>query len=453
MPREERVRLVAERQELPGRGQPVLLGGRYRYFPIASVPIEALVYRLENGRLAAEIEEHAASLGRTVDALRPRAETAELQQVLHDALLAKARDPEGPIHAELARLAQQTEPLIVLFDGTVVNGNRRLAAMRDLLARDPERYAGFRSADVAVLPEATEAREVEYVEASLQMAPETKLGYGWIDRRLKLRKQRDVLSLPVDEIMAAYRIEDASQIERELAELALAENYLETFRREPLRYSAAADAGDLFIGLAEQLRQLADDQKAFWRTAGFAMIEGRDAALKKRLEQIFPFAAPVSAEMPVMAQRRLAQRFDVDTTDDADEAALPPVAVQELLAVFCDRRRSSAVAKQMADTIDELRLEHSERNAPDRMLQKVHEAGKLIARLEPDRLSPAQRRRLRVDLAALMAHGSFLLGEMDEKPAVPMAWNYPKAIFRPPYWKVPWRVMQRLGLADPQRAK
>ena len=50
-----------------------------------------------------------------------------------------------------------------------------------------------------------------------------------------------------------------------------------------------------------------------------------------------------------------------------------------------------------------------------------------------------------------MAHGSFLLGEMGEKPAVPMLWNYPKAIVRPPYWKVPWRVLQRLGFAQPRR--
>jgi hypothetical protein len=454
MAREERVRLIAERRELPGRGQPVLFGGRYRYFPIAQVPIEALVYRVENGRLAAEIEEHAAGLGLAVDALRAKSETEELQQFLHDALLTMARDPQGPIFAELELLAQQTEPLLVLFDGVVVNGNRRLAAMRDLLARDPEPYAGFRSADIAVLPEGTEAREVEYVEAALQMAPETKLRYGWIDRRLKLRKQRDVLGLPLDEIKAAYRIEDASEIDRELAELALAEDYLESFRGEPARYSTVAGVGELFKGLSEQLARLAGGEQAFWRVAGFAMIDGRDASLQKRLEPLFPFAAPLSRELPATAQSRLARRLNIDAAADlADEDALTSGMADDLLGILRDRQRSAANAQLIVDIVEELRLEQGERKAPERMLQKVREAGKLIARLEPDRLTPAQRRSLRVDLAALMAHGSFLLGEMGEKPAVPPMWNYSKAILRPPYWKVPWRIAQRLGLADAQRSK
>jgi hypothetical protein len=454
VPRERRVQLIAERQEMPGRGQPILFGGRYRYFPIASVPLEALVYRIDNGRLAAELEEHAAGLGLSVEALGAKAETEALQQFLHAALIAKARDPDGPIYAELERLAQQTEPLIVLFDGTVVNGNRRLAAMRDLLARDGDRYATFRAADIAVLPENIAPREVEYIEASLQMAPETKLGYGWVDRRLKLRRQRDVLGLPLDEIKAAYRIEDDGQIGRELAELALAEDYLARFRVEPAHYSAVADAAELFIGLSEQLGQLDREQADFWRLAGFAMIEGRTPALQKRMEQLFPFAEPVWAEMPQTAQVRLARRFDIDGAGDLDdEAVLSAGAVEALRAVLNDRDRSGAVAEIVADTIDELRLEHGERNAPERMLQKVREAGRLIARLEPDRLTPTQRRSLRADLAALMAHGSFLLGEMGEKPAVPLKWNYTKPILRPPYWKVPWRIAQRLGLSRSQRGR
>jgi hypothetical protein len=454
MARDERIRIIAERKELPGRGQPVFLGGRYRFFPIAQIPIETLIYRLDNGRLAAEVEEYAAARRITVDALRDRAESRALQEFLHGALLRMAHDPQGPIFAELERLAQQTEPLLILFDGIVVNGNRRLSAMRDLLRHDPDRYGGFRLVDVAVLPEGTKAREVEYVEASLQMAPETKLAYGWIDRRLKLRKQRDVLRLPIDEIMAAYRIDEARQIDCELAELALAEDYLRAFRGEPAHYSAIADAGELFIGLREQLACVPEDRTLFWRNAGFAMIEGRDADLQKRLEQLFPFAAPVSPEIPATAQIRLAQRLDVGGTDDlADEGALAPGAAERLLAIVRDRQRSAANAKLIADILDELRLEHSERNAPERMLQRMRQAGKLIAGLQPERLSAAQRRRLRVELAALMAHGSFLLGEMDEKPAAPMTWIYSKPIVRPPYWKVPWRLARRFGLAPPPRGK
>ena len=450
MPRPARIRLISERGGAPKQGHMVLFQGRYREFPVSKVPTGALIYRVENGRLAAELEEYAAATGSSVEDLRRRAETGDVQKRLHELLLAKAQDPEGPIFAELQRLGQQTEPLLVLFDGLVINGNRRLAAMRELAGRDPARYAGFHQVAVAVLPEDTEPQEIEYVEAALQMAPETKLHYGWLDRRLKLRRQRQVLGLPVEHIMAAYRIEDVAEIDRELAELVLAERYLQEYRGEPARYSRIADAGELFVGLQQQLAALPEPQRDFWRLAGFAMIDGREPGNASQLHRLFPFAPPVPAELPAAGRRRLAERFsiaDAAHIGDADDLSRP--AAQDLMAIFRDRTRSVATGRLIADVLDELRLEHNERRAPERMLQKVREAGQLIARLEPERLSPDQRRRLRGDLAALRAHAAYLIGEMEEKPAVPRLWSYPKTIIRPPYRKIPWRIMRRMGWAPP----
>src|SRR5690606_11506698 len=96
---------------------------------------------------------------------------------------------------------------------------------------------------------------------------------------------------------------------------------------------------------------------------------------------------------------------------------------------------------------DEVRLELSESAAPERLLQKVREAGRLISRLEPERLTAAQRRRLGVELAALSAHGRYLLEERAGRPSVPGVWKYAKPVIRPPYWKIPWRLLKRLGWA------
>jgi hypothetical protein len=121
------------------------------------------------------------------------------------------------------------------------------------------------------------------------------------------------------------------------------------------------------------------------------------------------------------------------------------------MAIFRDRPRSAANGRLIADVLDELRLEHNDRRAPERMLQKVRETGQMIARLEPERLSPEQRRRLRGDLAALQAHAAYVMGEMEDKPFVPALWKYPKTIIRPPYRKIPWRIMRRMGWAPASR--
>jgi hypothetical protein len=86
------------------------------------------------------------------------------------------------------------------------------------------------------------------------------------------------------------------------------------------------------------------------------------------------------------------------------------------------------------------------------MLQKVREAGQLLARLEPERLSPEHRRDLRGELAALRAHAAYLLGEMDERPAPQSPRRASKGILRAPYRNIPARLLGRLGLRPMARS-
>jgi hypothetical protein len=450
LPRSVRIQVIGAGTNEPVRTHAVLFQGRYRDFPVVRVPNHALVYRVDNGRLAAELEELAAQQHTTLGDLRERAETTEVQSLLHGLLVAKSKDPKGPIYQELERLAQQTEPLLVQFDGVIVNGNRRLAAMRQLLAQDEHRYTGFADILVAVLPSDTGTAEVEYVEAALQMAPETKLGYGWIDRRLKLRKQRDELHLPVEQIRAAYRIADPAQIDRELAELALAEQYLAEYCSDPGRYSLVADAEVLFVGLRAQLARLDEAQRRFWCLAGFAMIHGRPTAeAPERYARYFPFSAPVPHDLPSSGVRRLAAQFGIAGADQAGvrEESIPedPAAPQTLLTILRDRDKSSATARVIANTLDELRLESQEHRAPGKLLKRVRQTSRLISTLEPDRLSPEQRRSLRGDLAALQAHAAHLLSALEDEPVVAHEPPPSGRLLRKLYRNFAPPIVQRLG--------
>ena len=76
--------------------------------------------------------------------------------------------------------------------------------MRALLAENLDKYKSFQNVRSAVLAADACSRDIEYVEAALQLAPETKLAYSWINRRLKLRRQRDVLEIPIQELLESY---------------------------------------------------------------------------------------------------------------------------------------------------------------------------------------------------------------------------------------------------------
>lgn len=387
------------------------LPGGLRALPVARVAAELLVYRVDNGRLVAELTEHLRKERRDWQTLRSEAATAEVQMMLHALLMAAAADPRGPILQELERQGQQTEPLLVTAEGVVVNGNRRLAAMRELRARAPGRYADFAQVAVAVLPDDIAPADLDFVEAALQMAPETKLGYGWINRRIKLRRQRDELGLPEDWILEAYQLEDATQLAREIAELSLAEAYLAEWCGTPGRYGTVAKDEPLFAGLNAQLEALPDELRPLWRWIGFALIASR-GKLDGAPERGFPFVAPGAGHLPVAALRRLAQLRGL--TGAQEEAALAPALREDLRALFPARGEVRPVLEELLEIMDVIEEEHREHKRPAAVLQRIKGVRRRLDRLDPAQLDGDQQRVLRSELAAIQAQAAFLLGEHPE---------------------------------------
>ncbi|MDF2096435.1 hypothetical protein [Aquibaculum arenosum] len=392
--------------------------GSYITAPVITLSHDLLIYRADNGRLIAEMQEYLLGRGLEREAWQREQDSREVQVTLHELLLDKARDPQGPIYQELERQAQQIEPLLITVDGVVVNGNRRLAAMRELLHGDAQRYAGFAELRVAVLPADIEPADVEFVEAALQMAPETKLAYGWVNRRMKLKHQRDTLKLAPERICEAYRIDEPEQLDREIAQLALVEDYLENFREEPGHYGLVGDCEALFAGLQEQLAALPKELRGHWRLAGFTLIDGRQA-VQGPMGSYFPFAAPVPEQIPSQALRRFAQERAMVVAEEEgnDTAGIDGSGWQEDVdLIFASPQHSARNAKLLYEVMEALRAEHHERRAPARALARVSKAKEMLGDLTPETLNDKQRRRLRADMAALQAQAAYLLGE-GEAPA------------------------------------
>lgn len=414
-PRSERLELIGELAAAARATHFAPLRGGYEPTPVVELPEALLVYRVENGRLIAELEEHARAQGLDLAGLRATQETLEVQRLLHRFLAAKAAAADGPILQELAEAGQQIEPLLISADGVLINGNRRMAAMRELLRRDPQRYAGFAAVSAAVLPVDVTPAEIEAAEAALQMAPETKLAYGWINRRLKLRRQRQELGLTDAEIQRAYRLKDVARIAAELGELDLAEDYLARFAKAPGRYSLIADAEPLFVGLHGQLQRMAPSVAELWKLAGMAMIHGR-SAIQGPFDRQFPFADPIPGQLPLLALRRLAEEEGILAPADDDEAETLTRPVREQLAlILADAGRSEHLATELYALMERVRAELQDLSSPARALQLLQKLRDTLARMDPDRLSPGQRRMMQSELAAIYAKLAVLLG--DDLPA------------------------------------
>ncbi|MCP9926547.1 hypothetical protein [Cyanobium sp. CH-040] len=382
-----------------------------RQVPRTPLAQELLLYRVDNGRLLAELQERLVNQPERRRHLVEQESEPGTQELLHDLLLEKARDPEGPILQELERLAVQTEPLLVDAAGVVVNGNRRLAAMRWLLAVDCERYARFQTPLAAVLPPEVQRADLEFIEAALQMAPETKLAYGWLDRRLKIREQRELLGLADAWIQEAYRMQQPEQLQRELAELKLAERYLKEVCGTPLRYSSIADAEPLFSGLCAQLAALPGRLSRPWRALGLLLIHQRQQ-LDTGLAKHFPFADPVASELPREVLARLAQDWGLVSGDPeaSGSETLPKAVLRELAARAGAEAQRERHAVQVQDQLDATRLQLRQERIPQRLAENLHQVRRQLRKLDLSRLDRRERQRLRGELAALLTEAEPLLG-------------------------------------------
>ncbi|MFP4270656.1 MAG: hypothetical protein ACLFTL_08845 [Alphaproteobacteria bacterium] len=386
----------------------------YIELPVTTIAQDLLVYRPDNGRILAEVAAAADARGEDVGHLRSRVADGEVQALLHDLLLAAARDPRAPIFEELAKHRRQTEPLLITRAGVVVNGNRRLAAMRELRADDPARFDGFATVEAAVLPSDIAAADVEFIEAALQMAPSLRLEYGWINRRLKLRQHaRD---LDRGAIMAAYGFKDPAAVDAELAELELAEAYL-AWIGEPGHYHRVAAAETAFVALRRQLDGIRDGAlAALWRTLGFAMLRAQ-SALDADILHYFPFAEPRPSAVRQWVPRTLAEeRALVPPQPAGENRGLDAASAAALRRAVDDPAAAAATARAVVNLTDTLKAEPDRFLGASRVLHQLRAARKTLEAQPGDPFTPVQRRQVRAELASLEAYVTAFEDGRDVRP-------------------------------------
>lgn len=152
--------------------------GKYRPLKIIEVPIEFLIYRIENIRTKSLQKQWLVShpdYGKDFFIANPN--SIEVQEAQHQILMSLA-DKEGLLDAFKKGKLQQKEALIVTDDGVVVNGNRRLCVWRTLYYSDRVKYNYFQTVRVAVLPD-HDPQGVYDLEVALQIHSDMKAEYTW----------------------------------------------------------------------------------------------------------------------------------------------------------------------------------------------------------------------------------------------------------------------------------
>jgi hypothetical protein len=386
--------------------------------PEIMLGIEVPIYRMENFRTFTDQREYSLKEKLQTNYFTTGQEIESVQQVQHNLLAALARRGVAgsvvPV-IDVLKKEKQREAILITSSGVVVNGNRRLAAMRQLLPDEPS----FSHVRCAVLPEDATADDILNIEAALQAKPETKLEYDWIgDAQLVSR----LVTLHKGTAEVARRL-DRSEKEIKNAMLALAEAdlYLKEWAHAEGAYSRVReDAEQLFKDLPKQLEGKDPALQRASRAIAWTLFDNKDK-LPGRVYSFNPAFGKLAAEVLDKVASDLglptetktagqdASGFDVDV--GGDDATVSYDAVVDALKAASDKDETVVDALiEAAQNAVEISRGQKSGQAALKAVQQAH--AKLMA-VDVQRAAPETRSPMRKQLDAIVQLTDAIIKKID----------------------------------------
>lgn len=256
--------------------------------PVVTLSIDILLYRIANARTKDD-QLSLIAQGRYRDGYfeTTRQEDVDVQQAQHDILFSFAQEGQGesvvPIYGELQKKKKQTEPILITSSGVIVNGNRRVSAMRELLQH--QGTESFNHVSCMVLPPSATEPDLLEIEFKLQMAPETRLPYTWTNEARICKQLRDA-GRSIEHI-AEIKDDDPKRIEVLIRMYETAERYLNEWLGAPGAFDKLDNTRQAFYQMATRRQQKRPPQeKEVAQAFDFFVVENRTSLEDRAYEFI-----------------------------------------------------------------------------------------------------------------------------------------------------------------------
>jgi hypothetical protein len=248
-PAAERVQMIQGQREATDVTQKLYIRDRWRNLPVWRVPVDALALNVDNRRFRAERLLAEEQLGRTLDPENNPDDELSIESLLLDTqhraeggrIVGTRAAASEALEADWVQRGQESA-LWIRPDGTIRNGNRRLA----MIKRRQREYGaqGLEWVQVVILtPEEVDERTLLEMEQREQLTENLKVRYNDIDYLLALREAADLRGIDWYE---------ANSIDRVAGEL---QTMAEKTKSEVLRDLYAIRYMDAFLETSNQAGQ------------------------------------------------------------------------------------------------------------------------------------------------------------------------------------------------------
>ena len=218
--------------------------GKQRIFTSIRIETDYLMYRIDNSRTMWQQIAYKKNHPEVKDIFKdPESKIAQESQ--EKILLQMLNVSGGQFKQDLINRGQE-EPGIITYEGYVVNGNRRLAALREI---------GERHMECFVLPKEANEADLFEIEQVLQLSQEFKESYHWINELSNIYRGFYEFNYSKENLAKRLRISE-SQVNSKIRMFELVRDFLDwKMIPENYDYGKLNEAEQIFIELEKETRK------------------------------------------------------------------------------------------------------------------------------------------------------------------------------------------------------
>ncbi len=315
-PRSEREAIIQKRAEVSTDTDTLWdFRGDKATLKVITLPVDLPVYRMDNCRTYSEQQDEIATGNLDKNYFAKGQELTTLQVAQHAILARLAKRQSTSVSSILDVLENegQRSPILITATGVVVNGNRRLSAMRELYAQDESVNSQWGFVKCLVLPADTTAEEVDDIEANEQARPQTKLDYDWIGDAQLVRRQ--VMRKSDTKLVAQQLRRSEPDVKNLLQSIEEADLYLSEWANKPGQYSlVSGDAEQIFGDLPKRLLGKSVALQNASRAIAWSLFENRD----KLPGRVYAFNVAFGKLAPIVLAN-VAEQLDIAKSSDGGQ--------------------------------------------------------------------------------------------------------------------------------------
>lgn len=344
-------------------------------FNVYRIPIDLPKYRLANGRTQASQEDYLAShQDLPADFFSKDQEAEEAQLVQHELLLKMVQEGKGRELMTYFKSHQQEDPLILSHEGYMVNGNRRHCALRHLYYGDQSQYTHFSHIDVIILPPCNN-KDIDELEAYLQIQPDIKQEYTWISKACMLRARQQQHGYS-DDVLASLYDMNVKQVHDSLDLLAHVDDYLRAGGKEK-QYHLVEKDEFAFKKLQQGRKKIKEmGKKDLFTEISYVLIEGtEEIEIEGRLYDRIP---DLKENLDEIAEE-LKEQIDIGSTEveqstDYDILGISSISSLPLVEAVRNPENKVTVIEVVQDVIESEKINKRQKNKATSVLNQVSRA-------------------------------------------------------------------------------